>query len=62
MQAHIDKVDTVTGTRMPWKTITPADPVGLEAVNEVFINPEGTAYCYGYLRTLSDLYVIDGVK
>jgi eukaryotic-like serine/threonine-protein kinase len=62
MQAHIDKVDTVTGTRVPWKTITPADPVGLEAVNEVFINPEGTAYCYGYLRTLSDLYVIDGVK
>ena len=62
MEAHIDKVDTVTGVRMPWKTIKPADPVGLEAVNEVFVNPEGTAYCYGYLRTLSDLYVINGLK
>ena len=62
MEAHIDKVDTVTGVRMPWKTIKPADPVGLEAVNEVFVNPAGTAYCYGYLRTLSDLYVINGLK
>jgi eukaryotic-like serine/threonine-protein kinase len=62
MEARIDKVDAVTGLRTPWKTIKPADPVGLEAINAVFINPRGTAYCYGYLRTLSDLFVIDGLK
>jgi eukaryotic-like serine/threonine-protein kinase len=62
MEARIDKVDAVTGLRTPWKTIKPADPVGLEAINRVFITPDGASYCYGYLRTLSDLFVIEGLK
>ena len=62
MEAQIDKVDTVTGMRTPWKTIKPADAVGLEGINQVLITPDGNAYCYGYLRSLSDLFVIEGVK
>jgi eukaryotic-like serine/threonine-protein kinase len=62
MEAQIDKVDVVTGVRTAWKTITPDDTVGLEAVNQVMVTPDGNAYCYGYLRTLSALFVIEGVK
>jgi dipeptidyl aminopeptidase/acylaminoacyl peptidase len=62
MEAHIDKVDVVTGARTPWKTLKPSDPVGLETVSDVYVNPDGTAYCYGYARTLSDLFVIEGLK
>ena len=62
MEARIDRVDVVTGERTLWKTIKPADPVGLEAINNLFVTLDGRTYCYGYLRTLSDLFVIDGLK
>jgi serine/threonine protein kinase len=62
MEAHIDKVDVVTGVRTAWKTVQPADTVGLEGINQVLVTPDGSAYCYGYLRTLSALFVIEGVK
>ena len=62
MEAQVDKVDVVTGVRTPWQTIKAADPVGLEGINQVFITPDGNTYCYGYLRSLSDLFVIEGVK
>jgi eukaryotic-like serine/threonine-protein kinase len=62
MEARIDKVDAVTGARTPWKTIKPSDTVGLEGINQVLITPDGTTYCYGYLRSLSDLFIIEGVK
>jgi hypothetical protein len=28
----------------------------------VYITPDGSTYCYGYGRTLSDLFIIDGLK
>jgi Tol biopolymer transport system component len=62
MEAQIDKVDVATGVRTAWKTIRPDDTVGLEAINQVMVTPDGNAYCYGYLRTLSALFVIEGVK
>jgi hypothetical protein len=62
MEGQIDKVDTVTGVRSPWKSIQPTDLVGLEGINQVVITPDGNAYCYGYVRSLSDLFVIEGVK
>ena len=62
MEARIDKVEADTGRRTLWKTIKPADQVGLEAINQVFVTPDGATVCYGYLRALMDLFVIDGVK
>ncbi|HJZ75150.1 MAG TPA: hypothetical protein VKE51_25625 [Vicinamibacterales bacterium] len=62
MEAAIDRIDVVAGLRRSWRTVKAADTVGLEAINNLFITPDGTAYCYGYLRTLSDLFVIEGIK
>jgi serine/threonine protein kinase len=60
--AVIERVDLGTGARKEWTTIKPADPVGLEAINDVRITPDGNSYCYGYLRSLSQLLVIEGLK
>jgi tRNA A-37 threonylcarbamoyl transferase component Bud32/dipeptidyl aminopeptidase/acylaminoacyl peptidase len=62
LEARIDKVDVVTGARTTWVTLKPADSVGLEAINQIVITPDGTAYCYGFLQTFSDLVVISGLK
>ena len=39
----------------------PSDTVGLAAINQVVITPGRDAYCNGYLRSLSDLFLIEGV-
>ncbi len=62
LEAEIDRVDLRTGSRKLWKTIKPVDPVGLEAINDVRITPDGNSYCYGYLRSLSTLLVVEGLK
>jgi eukaryotic-like serine/threonine-protein kinase len=62
IQAQVDKVDMVTGNRTVWKTIKPADPVGFETISDLYITPDGSTYCYGYARTLSDLFLIEGLK
>jgi Tol biopolymer transport system component len=62
MEPRIDRVEIATGVRRLWKTLKPTDPVGLEAINQVIVAPDGASYCYGYLRVLSDLFVIDGVN
>ena len=62
MEAVIDRLDVSTGSRKLWKTIKPVDPVGLEAINDVRITPDGNSYCYGYLRSLSTLLVVEGLK
>ena len=62
MEAQIDKVDVVSGKRTAWKTLKPVDPVGLETISDVYITPDGSSYCHGYGRTLSDLFVIAGLK
>jgi serine/threonine protein kinase len=62
MEAQVDKVEIVSGRRTPWKTLKPMDPVGLETINDVYVTPDGTTYCYGFLRTLSDLFLVTGLK
>ena len=61
-EARVDRVDTVTGNRTLWKTLKPSDPIGLETVNQVVMNRDATAYCYGYLRSLSDLFIVNGLR
>jgi hypothetical protein len=31
-------------------------------MSHVLFNPDGTAYAYGYVRLLSDLYLVAGLK
>ena len=58
----VDRVDLATGRRTLWKTIRPADPVGVDSVFGVVITPGGEAYCHDYVRFLSELFVVEGLK
>jgi Tol biopolymer transport system component len=59
---QIDLLDVTTGRRVPWKTLVPSDPVGIERLDSLVITPDGRSYCYSYARRLSELYVAEGLK
>jgi hypothetical protein len=56
------RVDAATGRRTLWKTLAPADLAGVEEINTIALTPDGTTYAYGSSRTLSDLYIAEGLK
>ena len=60
--ATVDRVNTATGDREWWKTIEPADPAGIEAVIRILVTPDGKSYCHDYVRILSELFVVEGLK
>jgi hypothetical protein len=58
----VDRVETSTGRRQVWKTIQPADPVGVDGIFRILVTPDGRAYCHDYVRFLSELFVVEGLK
>jgi eukaryotic-like serine/threonine-protein kinase len=60
--AQVFRVDLVTGQRTFWKSMEPADAAGIDTIGRVMISADGKAYVYGYNRTLSDLYLVQGLK
>jgi len=60
--AQVVQVDVATGQRRPWKQLEPADAAGIDTINGVMITPDAKGYVYGYIRTLCDLYLVEGLK
>jgi eukaryotic-like serine/threonine-protein kinase len=58
----VDRVQTTTGERVPWKTMQPADPVGVEIVVRIQVTPDGMSYCHDYVRVVSELFIVEGLK
>jgi hypothetical protein len=40
----------------------PADPAGTYGIAGLAVNPDGKSYVYTLWRTLSDLYLLEGLK
>ena len=60
---NVSRVTIATGERIPWKTLEPSDPVGVEDMRETLtITPDAEAYCYSYMRRLGDLFVVIGLE
>jgi serine/threonine protein kinase/Tol biopolymer transport system component len=55
-------VDVASGQRKLWKEIMPVDPAGTYGIEGLAVNPDGKSYVYNLGRTLSDLYLVDGLK
>ncbi len=55
-------VNLATGENQVWRDITPADRVGLVNIWGVRVGPDDRAYYYSYMRNLSDLYLLDGLR
>jgi hypothetical protein len=60
VSAKVDRLEIATGLRKIWRALMPADAAGVSTVNP-YPTPDGEAYVYSYLRTLSDPYLVEGV-
>ena len=60
--AKVFEIELSTGKRKLWKELVPADAAGIDTIRGVEITPDARAYVYGYIRTLSDLYLVEGLK
>jgi Tol biopolymer transport system component len=56
------RLDLATGKRTLAREVMPADGAGVVDIAPIFETPDGESYVYGFQRTLSDLYLVDGLK
>ena len=62
LSAKVYRFDLATGKRQLWKELAPPDRTGLTNVFSTVVTPSGSAYAYGYVTLLSDLYLAKGLK
>jgi hypothetical protein len=62
LPARIVRIDLATGREEKWRDLLPADSTGLNSIFSVKITPDGTRYAYSYYRSLSSLYLAEGLK
>ena len=60
--ARVDRLDVATGKRETWKEFIPADASGVLNVGPILISADGQSYAYSFRRSLSDLYLVTGLK
>ena len=60
--AKIDVLDIKTGQRKFFKEYSPADPSGVPGLGGASVTPDGRFMAFGVARTLSYLYVVEGLK
>ncbi len=58
---RIDKLILSTGRRELWKEIIPPDPSTVVGM-DVRLTPDGRFYAYSFMRELSSLHVVDGLR
>jgi len=62
LPAKVYRLDVATGQKTLWKQLMPADDAGVTDIGPILITPDTKTYVYEYGRTLSDLYLVDGLK
>jgi Tol biopolymer transport system component len=60
--AKVYRVNTQTGKMDLWKTFGAEAGAGVTATGAPHFSSDGTAYAYVYVRTLSEAYVVIGLK
>jgi len=56
------KLDVSTGSRRVIKEILPEDLVGLDSVFALRVSRDEKSFAYSYVRSLSELYLVNGLK
>ena len=62
LPARVFRLEVASGQRTLWRQLTPSDPAGVETIGPILITPDGKSCVFGYHRTLSDLYLVEGLK
>ena len=61
LPARVFRLEIATGRKILWRTLMPADPAGVPEVRPL-PTPDGEGYVYSCDRTLSELYLLDGLR
>jgi eukaryotic-like serine/threonine-protein kinase len=56
------RLNVVSGERQLFKEIHPPDTTGLCDMSHILFSADGRAYVYSYMRMLSELYLVKGLK
>jgi Tol biopolymer transport system component len=62
LPARVVRLDPASGRREPWMSLQPTDPAGVVGVGSIVLTPDGRTYVYEYIRALSDLYLVQGMR
>jgi hypothetical protein len=62
LSVRIERLDLANSKRTLFREITPADPTGVASLAALQLTPDGKSYCYSLMRSLSRLYVVEGLK
>jgi len=62
LDMRIERLDLVSGKRTLIREVTPADPTGVARIATLQMTPDGRSYCYSFMRSLSRLYMVDGLR
>ena len=62
LPARIVRIDLASGAEEKWRDILPADAAGLNSIVVFKVIPDGKAYAYSYFRSLSHLYLVEGLR
>ena len=60
--ARVMTLDIASAKKELWKEFMPPDPAGVTAVSPVIATSDRKFYAYSYIRSLADLYVVEGLK
>ena len=58
----VSRLNIQTGSRSAWKTLAPSDVAGVSGVACPRIAADEQHYVFGYVRNLSDLFLVDHLK
>lgn len=59
---RVSRLDLRSGRLELWKELAPSDPAGVVQIRYCQITPDGLNILYGYSSTLSELYLVEGLK
>jgi Tol biopolymer transport system component len=62
LPVRIFALDVTTGQRTLVREIAPRDIVGVDAIGDIRLTPDGNSYAYVYLQNLYSLYQVTGLK
>ena len=58
----LSRVDVASGKRTTVTEVTAADPAGVQGILRVYPTPDARGYAYSYVRVLSTLFEVEGVR
>lgn len=62
LPCRIHRIDAATGGRTLVREIMPTNPAGLSGIRSFAMTPDAQHLAYNYVRKLSDLYLIEGLR